>query len=368
MDLKFRAGRRGAAEAARSRKRSRWAQLAHDLAVVCVTTLVVFGALMQMLSFLTTREIGERVMVEIPPGAGLREIAGILKDAGLVDDTTKFVMAARVLRFSGSLQAGSYEFGPEFSELEVLLALKYGEVAARHITIPEGYRAAEIAALLEGVLGIKAEEFMSLVSDQEFMAELGVLAPSLEGYLHPDTYSVRLGMTAADVARMMVAQTNTILNERRAARAESLGMTELDVLTLASIIEAEAAVEGERSRISAVYHNRLREGWKLEADPTVRYAIGNFDRTLSFNNLEVDSPYNTYRHAGFPPGPICNPGVASIDAALRPERGCEDFFFVSNGDGTHTFSKTFAEHTEAIHRIAREREQREFSLDTGGSG
>jgi UPF0755 protein len=368
MNLKLHIGKWGTADTARSRKRARWTWLAHDLAVVCATTLIVFGSLTQMLSFLTTREIRERVVVEIPAGAGLREIASILKNAGLVDDTTKFVMAARVLRFAGRLQAGSYEFGPEFSELEVLLALKYGDVAGRHITVPEGYRAAQIAPLLEGILGIKAEDFLSLVSNRELMAELGVLAPSLEGYLHPETYRLRLDMTGEDVIRMMVAETNKVFDERRTARAESMGMTELDVLTLASIIESEARAENERSTISAVYHNRLKNGWRLEADPTVRYGIGNFDRTLSFNDLEVDSPYNTYRHGGFPPGPICSPGTASIEAALYPAKGCEDFFFVANGDGTHTFSKTFEEHTEAIRRIAREREEREFSLDTGGGG
>jgi UPF0755 protein len=167
---------------------------------------------------------------------------------------------------------------------------------------------------------------------------------------------------------MMVDETMRVLDSRKAARAESLGMSIHEILTLASIIEMEAMLDGERGRISAVYHNRLERGWRLEADPTVRYAIGRFHRKLYYKDLDVDSPYNTYRRSGLPPGPICSPGKASIEAALYPAAEVEEFFFVANGDGTHTFSETFAEHVKARQRIEREREAKEFSLDTGEGG
>lgn len=350
------------------RRRRLW--FARDLLVVGVTALVAFGAFTQMVWFLSTRELDGRVLVRIPEGASVREIASILHDNGLVRDEDKFVMAVRALRLSGRLQAGLYEFGPVYSEFEVLTVLRSGVVAGRHILIPEGYRATQIADALEGVLGIDSDEFMQLVRDQETAASLGITASSLEGYLHPDTYRMRVGTTAEDAIETMVRETRRFFDVRKIARAESLGMTVHEVLTLASIVEAEAMFDRERRRISAVFHNRLRHGWRLEADPTVRYALGNYRRKLYFKDLEIDSPYNTYRYTGLPPGPVCNPGKASIVAALHPLLGSEEFFFVANGDGTHTFSKTFAEHVKAKARARApgKAEGEGFSLDTDGNG
>ena len=211
-------------------------------------------------------------------------------------------------------------------------------------------------------------EFMDLVHDPTLASSLGISAPSLEGYLHPETYRIQLDAAPREAIEMMVDETMRLFDRRSVARAESLGMSVHEILTLASIIETEAMLDSERERISAVYHNRLGSGWRLEADPTVRYAIGNFRRRLYYRDLEVDSPYNTYRRGGLPPGPICSPGRASIEAALYPLAGSEEFFFVSNGDGTHTFSETFAEHVRARQRIQQEREAKEFSLDTGQEG
>lgn len=339
-----------------------------DLAVVVGVSLSVFALFVEASWLLKKREIGERTVVEIPEGATVRGIASILERAGIVAEPDEFVLAARLLGFTDKLQAGSYEFGPRFSELEVLTALRHGEVAGRRVTIPEGYRASQIALLLESEVGMDATEFLRLVHDPDFIGKMGVSAPSLEGYLHPDTYRLRLDATPAGVIETMVYETKRFFDKRMVARAESLGMTVHEVLTLASIIEAEAMFDSERSRISAVYHNRLNHGWRLEADPTVRYAIGNYERKLYYGDLEIDSPYNTYRHAGLPPGPICNPGRASVMAALYPLPGCDEFFFVANGDGTHTFSRTFAEHVRARRRIGEKRAGKAFSLDTDGNG
>jgi UPF0755 protein len=339
-----------------------------DLLLVTLTALAVFAPLTQILWFVSTHEVDARLLVEVPEGASLRHISHILSEAGLVRDAAKFVLAARFLRLTNRLQAGTYEFGPEFTELGVLLALKYGEVAGRHVTIPEGYRASQIASLMETALGIDSAEFMELVHDPALISDLGLAAPSLEGYLHPDTYRLRLGTGAREAVEVMVAQTRRVFDERFAARAETLGFSLHEILTLASIIEAEAMIDSERSRISAVYHNRINGGWRLEADPTVRYAMGNYRRKLYYGDLDVASPYNTYRYAGLPPGPIGSPGASSIEAALYPLAGCRDFFFVANGDGTHTFSRTFEEHIRARRKIIRERGEGEFSLDTGVSG
>jgi UPF0755 protein len=352
-----------------SRIRAKW--FVRDLVLVVVIALAVFLVLTQVFWFMAAREIDGRVLVEIPEGASVKRIASILSESGLAPDPGKFVLATRILGQTKNLQAGTYEFGPKFSELEILLTLKYGEVAGRHLTIPEGFRATQIAALLEGTLDIDSAEFMELVHDPELMSELGVSAPSLEGYLHPDTYRFRLGTTARKAIVKMVDETWRVFDERRMAKADSMGMSVLEVLTLASIVEAEAMIDRERPHIAAVYLNRLSHGWRLEADPTVRYATGNYRRKLYYGDLDVDSPYNTYRHTGLPPGPICSPGLASIDAVLYPRPNTQDFFFVSNGDGTHTFSRTFDEHIRARNKVARERKRPaggEFSLDTAGGG
>jgi UPF0755 protein len=328
----------------------------------------VFVIVSQASWLLGARELDRRTLVEIPAGLNVRQIARNLEEAGIIRDAAKFVLASRFLRAANRLQAGVYEFGPEYSELEVLLALKYGEVAGRTVTVPEGYRATQIASILDGALDIPPAEFMDLLHDPALASSLGVSAPSLEGYLHPETYRIRLDAAPREAIEMMVDETMRLLDSRKAARAESLGMSVHEILTLASIIEMEAMLDSERERISAVYHNRLERGWRLEADPTVRYAIGRFRRKLYYKDLDVDSPYNTYRRAGLPPGPICSPGKASIEAALYPTPGSGEFFFVANGDGTHTFSETFAEHVKARQRIEREREAKEFSLDTGEGG
>jgi UPF0755 protein len=354
--------------ATRGRPRIRGIWFPRDLAIVVACAALVFLVVSQASWLLSVRELDKRTLVEIASGLNVRQIARSLEEQGIIRDASKFVMASRFFRAANRLQAGVYEFGPEYSEIEVLLALKHGEVAGRTVTIPEGYRAAQIAALLDGVLDVPAAEFMDLVHDPALASSLGVSAPSLEGYLHPETYRVRLDATPREIVVMMVDETMRLFDFAKAARAESLGLSVHEILTLASIIEMEAMLDAERARISAVYHNRLERGWKLEADPTVRYAIGRFRRRLYYKDLDVESPYNTYRRAGLPPGPICSPGKASIEAALRPAPGSDEFFFVANGDGTHTFSETFAEHVKARQRIARAREAKEFSLDTGDGG
>lgn len=363
------------AKASRTHGVNRWAagrrrlpaSFVRDLAIVCALSLLLFVTLTEALSFMSIRELGERRVVEIPQGASLIEISSILKAAGVVSDPLKFSFAARALGVAGKLQAGAYEFGPEFSELEVLLSLRYGDVAMRNITVPEGYRASQVAVLVEGRLGIPRDEFMAEVQNPMLVAQLGLAAPSLEGFLHPDSYRFTLAATARGVVDRMLERTWEVYDESMSGRATDIGLSMLEVFTLASIIEAEAAVDSERARISAVYHNRLRKGWKLEADPTVRYAAGKFGDRVYYSDLEIDSPYNTYVHQGLPPGPICNPGTASLRAALRPLEGCEDLFFVANGDGTHTFSRTYAEHEAARRRIAQGRKSGQFALDTAES-
>ncbi len=364
-----RLGRGDAVRPPAPRKRRR-AWFLRDVIILSVVAAGALFVLIEGLAFLAVREVDRRILVQVPEGATFAEISRILEDANLVTDPRRFRLAARILDMDDALQAGSYEFGPPYSELELLLSLSHGEVATRRVTIPEGYRVEQIAILLEGAVGLDPDEFIRLANDPAVVVRLGFAAPSLEGYLYPDTYRVELDMSPMDAIEMMTWQTRKTV-ERYASRAESLGMTMHEVLTLASIIEAEALFDRERPRISAVYHNRLAAGRRLEADPTVRYAKGVYHRKLYYSDLRFESPYNTYRNTGLPPGPIGSPGEASIRAALFPDEDSEEFFFVANGDGTHSFSRTFTEHVRARERIrageAATADSQEFSLDDGRS-
>jgi UPF0755 protein len=195
---------------------------------------------------------------------------------------------------------------------------------------------------------------IAAITDPEVRRRREIPAPSLEGYLFPDTYRVPWGAGAPDIVRQMLSRTD----EAFAAyldRCAAMGWTPHEVLTMASIIEAEARVGEERSLISAVYHNRLRRGMRLEADPTVAYAMGGYRGRLLYRDLEIDSPYNTYRNGGLPPGPICSPGAASIRAALYPDPDSDALYFVARGDGSHVFSRTLEEHERAVRAARRAR-------------
>ncbi|MDH3217092.1 MAG: endolytic transglycosylase MltG, partial [Candidatus Krumholzibacteria bacterium] len=194
--------------------------------------------------------------------------------------------------------------------------------------------------------------------DEQLLADLDIEGPSLEGYLFPDTYLIPWGIGPREIARTMADRLDDVFDDTMSARADELGMSRHQVLTLASIIQAETRLSEELTRVSAVYHNRLQKGMRLEADPTVAYAMDGYRGRLFFRDLEVDSPYNTYKHAGLPPGPICNPGKGAITSALYPDTTCRAVYFVAQGNGGHIFSLTLSDHLAAVRKVreARARE------------
>jgi UPF0755 protein len=185
------------------------------------------------------------------------------------------------------------------------------------------------------------------VCDPGLARQLGISAPTLEGYLFPDTYLLSWPISSRDLAKLMIERFREVYDKEVAKYANYVGLSTNEIVTLASIIQAEAQDESEMTRIAAVYHNRMRKGLRLEADPSVAYALGGVRRGLHYSDLKIDSPYNTYRVKGLPPGPICSPGLASLVAAVRPLEGCEDLYFVAAGDGSHFFTKTHEEHMKA---------------------
>ena len=299
-----------------------------------------------------TSALVDPVVVVIEPGSTPSAVASLLEEKGVVESSGDLVMAARLAFTDRSFQAGRYHFAGGERNVEVLTHLIRGGTTDELVTIPEGLQAPQIASIVYREALVDSAGFMALVTDSLFIAE--VLGPeggqplpgNLEGYLLPETYNIYYRMPAEDVLRMMVGQFTDLWDGGIGTTAAGLGMTRHEVATLASIIEREAATGEERGTISAVFHNRLDRRMRLESCATVLFALGRFKQRLYERDLQVDSPYNTYRVGGLPPGPIANAGEASLLAAVNPEE-TDYLYFVARGDGTHIFSRTFAEHVAA---------------------
>jgi UPF0755 protein len=293
----------------------------------------------------------ERTMVVVlEKGLGVREIASRLKGANVISSPGQFLLLSKLLGVEYALQAGKYAFPANARPLDILNRLAKGQVTAQMVTIPEGMTIRQMAILLERESGIDAGRFSALANDPHVAREHGFDALSLEGYLFPDTYGLYWDLPAENIIDLLSHRFQQIYDRNMQHRARELGMSRHEVITLASMIEEEAQVPEERPLISAVFHNRLRQKMLLQCDPTVIYALGEKDTPLTREDLQVDSPYNTYRRHGLPPGPISNPGQAAILAALYPAE-VDYLYFVARGDGSHQFSRTSREHINAIHRI-----------------
>jgi UPF0755 protein len=297
----------------------------------------------------------EPVRLDIPAGASLAEIAARLQAAGVVRQPFVFKRYATLAHFDRQVRAGEYEFVAGEPYRRILERLRQGDIIQIKVTIPEGLTRREIATVLERRLGIPSAEFLRVTEDRDLLHRHGIESPTFEGYLFPDTYFFPSRTSAQDALEAMLQRFFTAWTPKHEERARSIGMTRGQVLTLASIIEGEALLDSERPRISAVYHNRLRRDMLLQADPTVLYALGGIRRRVLYRDLETVSPYNTYLNRGLPPGPICNAGLLSIEAALTPQGGPGELFFVAANDGTgrHVFSRTLDEHETAKRQAER---------------
>jgi UPF0755 protein len=295
------------------------------------------------------------VRVEIPAGASLADIAGRLSSAGVVSHPFVFRRYAALAQFDRQVRAGEYEFVAGESYRRILERLRQGDILQVKVTVPEGLTCREVADLVHRKLGVDRDEFLRSLEDPELLRRQGIDSPSLEGYLFPDTYFFPTKVKAPEVLETMLQRFFVAWTPAHEERARAIAMTRGQVLTLASIIEGEALLDSERPRISAVYHNRLQRDMLLQADPTVLYALGGERRRVLYRDLRVVSPYNTYVNRGLPPGPICNPGLRSIEAALAPLRGVDELYFVAarDGSGRHVFSRTFGEHETARRRAER---------------
>jgi len=291
-------------------------------------------------------------IVLIPEGATLRQVAILLEQAGLIRNRGSFLTLGKIASADRRILAGEYELHAAMRPAEILSRIRNGQVVLHAVTIPEGYTFLQIAELLRQKGLSDPDEFLRLARDKQFIQSLNLDVATLEGYLFPDTYRFARNAKAKDVITTMVTGLWEAFTPELRERAKEVNMNVHEVLTLASVIEKETSVDSERDLISAVFHNRLRRKIPLQSDPTVIYGLDSFDGNLRKRDLDVRSPYNTYRVKGLPPGPIANPGLHSIRAALYPIRA-KYLYFVSRNDGTHHFSSTLDEHNRAVDKYQR---------------
>ncbi len=294
---------------------------------------------------------GPRVQVTIPPGATLSAAADSLRAHGVIGSTSAFSFYARLFGKSDEIKAGVYEFVPNLPVLKVLRVVTSGREVLRRLVVPEGLMLSEVAGYVEQQLRIPAAQFAAAAHDSALVREVGAARGVLEGYLYPSTYLVRHGVTAPEVVHMMAEEFQARWRPEWNNRLHALGMSRQEVVTLASIIEGEVSFAPDRPYVSSVYYNRLQRGMRLQADPTVIYALGR-RRRLFEKDYQVRSPHNTYLIDGLPPTPIGQPSSASIEAALYPER-TGFLYLVARPDGKHVFSRTLREHLRAVAEVRR---------------
>lgn len=297
---------------------------------------------------------GNLADIRIKYGTSPDSIATLLQREEVISSASRFRWALKLTGKGGALRAGHFRIPRPLSNRKAIYALTDGPQILTRVTIPEGFTARKIAGLFQQKMEIDSLRFMQLTRDSSFIARFDIDSKNLEGYLFPETYHFPYGANEAQLITPLVQQFKKVIWDTLYARSQEMGFTTHEMVTLASIVQAEARLIREMPTIASVYHNRLRLGIPLQADPTIQYILPDGPRRLLYRDLELESPYNTYLFRGLPPGPIGNPGQAALLATLRPE-ATSYLFFVADTKGGHTFSTNFRRHLNAKSVLDRER-------------
>jgi UPF0755 protein len=335
------------------RKRRRWL-------LAAVPALAVIATLAGYLVFFGSNSFHESPTKTffVSRGQSLHTIVDSLEHQEIIRNRIFFEIVARVYGGAERIQVGKYCFESGISNSDLFLTLRSGRGNQLIVvTIPEGYRARAQARLFARHLDIDTARYMRLVRDPVFARELGIESPTLEGYMLPDSYGLYWEQDEKDILRRQVSMFKTFFTDTLVTRSRELGWTVHQAVTFASIVEGEAVLDEERPVIAGVYHNRLRLGMRLEADPTIQYILPDGPRRVLYADLRLDNRYNTYRYGGLPPGPVNNPGRSSILASLYPSAHGY-LFFVANGKGGHWFSRNYSEHQQFVRKYRMERAKR----------
>ncbi len=330
-------------------------RVARVVAALLLLALVIFG----WLGFnwygrgIAPVNSGEPQLVRIAEGSSVDDITTLLYRKSLIRDPRAFKLMLKLEGLAGSLQAGVFEISPGMSGEEIARHIASGEIAVRRLTIPEGLTLRQIGErVAEAELVQEAAQFEQAAVAETVAGAVSMPLPDghLEGYLFPETYDFCCDLRPDPIIKRMVQELEKRFYEPHREEIAQRGLSLHEIITLASLVEREAQVDEERALIAGVIQNRLDRGMKLQIDATVQYALPEHKERLVYEDLEIDSPYNTYLHRGLPPGPIASPGVKSLMAALRPAE-TEAFFYVARSDGTHIFSPTYEQHQRAIENI-----------------
>lgn len=331
----------------------------HRKSPAIILTVIIFFVLLAGLYYAVspTNHRNEIVTVDIPRGTSFLRSVDLLEDAGLIKNKYLFYALVIARNAQGNIRAGEYELSTSMSPLDIINKLVKGDIISYKVTIPEDFTVMEIAARLASYKLVDEKAFVSVSEDAKFIASLGIEGRSAEGYLYPDTYIFDKSMGAKDIIRIMVNHFWKSFTHEMQERAGELGMTIPQVVTLASIIGKESGFKDEKPLISAVFYNRLKKRMRLQSDPTAVYDLRSITRVVKRKHLLRGTPYNTYVIDGLPPGPIANPAIDSLQAALYPA-SVNYLYFVSNNDGSHNFSSSLSAHNRAVikYQIDRKKE------------
>lgn len=329
------------------------------LAVIAIVAIAAAGWMYVTLERPYKGYEGAEQIVEIPSGSGSVAMGRRLADAGVIRSAASFRLAVWMRGSGRRLQAGDYKFDRPMSTAEVVDKIARGDVYVQAITFREGLTAREMAALYESGGFGTAADFLAATKNAALVQDIDPAARDLEGYLFPDTYTLPRSLTAAQLVERMVGRFQKALTPELRQQAADRGLNVRQLVTLASLVEKETGKGEERPIVAGVYTNRLKIGMGLQCDPTVIYALmlaGRYDGNIRKGDLQIDSPYNTYRYAGLPPGPIAAPGEASLRAAANPA-DVPYLYFVSRNDGSHVFATTLDEHNRNVNEFQRRRQR-----------
>ena len=295
-------------------------------------------------------EDSRTTIFEVQPGMTLKQVALELSKMGLIHSPSAFQAIAYIQDKETQVMVGEFSLSPSMLPTEIIQRITSGKTVPHPITIPEGYRITEIAALLHEQGLADPDTFIRLTQDKDLIQSLGIPTDTLEGYLFPETYHFSKFTPETKIIRKMIDTFKEQTSKTQLLQiAKESSLSWHQIITLASLIEKETGLDSERKMISSVFHNRLRKNMRLQTDPTVIYAIEKFDGNIRKRDLKIDSPYNTYRYKGLPPGPIASPGIKSIIAAMSPVES-DRLYFVSQKNGSHYFSSTLTEHNQAVQK------------------
>jgi UPF0755 protein len=316
---------------------------------ICLCLLLIWYFLCL---FVPTGDGSKQQDISFPPGSGIRKLAGELKEGGIIRSSWHFMLVTRLRGKSHRLKAGDYRFNNAMTPETILRKLVAGDVDFRKFVLPEGYSIHQAAELLEQKGYFKSAVFLDKCRDSALLSRLGLSETSVEGYLYPATYNLSRSGNEEQLIGQMVAQFEKRYADVAQTVGSAAGLSRHQAVTLASLIEKEAVSSEEKPMISSVFHNRLRIGMPLQSDPTAVYGVRAFAGKVTKADIERHSPYNTYLIKGLPPGPIGNPGLEALKAALNPP-ATPYLYFVARQDGTHQFSRTLEEHNRAVSKYLR---------------